>query len=165
MADQFDERYEDEGGSRRSGGRSTPEWEERLPLRKDIARRRRSVRDEPDVYAREDIISFRGVRTPDYTWPPLQVGPHGCKAPQGNRRSDESIFEDACGRLSEHGWLDASHIVLRVENGEVTLEGTVENRRAKRLAEELVAAVHGVWDVHNRLHVPRAAEPPQSGIE
>lgn len=179
MADRFDERYGDEERGRRrgpgwkrhseragEGGRQPAErWEEREPVRQDYGWRRRDERDDVDVYAREDTISFRGTRTPDYSWPPLQAGPHTGKGPKGYRRSDESIFEDACGRLTEHGWLDASNIELRVENGEVTLEGTVADRRAKRLAEDLVAAVRGVWDVHNRLHVPREGEQPQTGIQ
>ena len=42
---------------------------------------------------------------------------------------------------------------VRVENGEVTLTGTVEDRHAKRLAEDLAERSLGVADVHNQLHV------------
>jgi hypothetical protein len=35
--------------------------------------------------------------------------------------------------------------------GEVTLEGTVDDRRQKRMAEEAIENMNGVKDVHNRL--------------
>jgi osmotically-inducible protein OsmY len=40
---------------------------------------------------------------------------------------------------------------VRVDAGEVTLDGTVPDRRTKRLAEAVVDQVRGVVDVHNRL--------------
>jgi osmotically-inducible protein OsmY len=52
-----------------------------------------------------------------------------------------------------HGQLDASDIEVAVENGDVTLEGSVEDRRMKRLAEDIAASVPGVDDVHNRLRL------------
>jgi hypothetical protein len=38
-----------------------------------------------------------------------------------------------------------------VSGGEVTLEGSVEDRRQKRMAEEAIENLTGVKDVHNRL--------------
>ena len=49
--------------------------------------------------------------------------------------------------------IDAFEIEVRVENGEVTLTGTVEYRHAKRLAEDLAERSSGVTDVHNQLRV------------
>ena len=40
-----------------------------------------------------------------------------------------------------------------MQNGEVTLEGTVRTRRMKRAAEDCVESVSGVQQVHNRLRV------------
>jgi hypothetical protein len=40
-----------------------------------------------------------------------------------------------------------------VENGEVTLSGVVEDRRAKRLAADIAEDVLGVTDIHNQLKV------------
>lgn len=85
-------------------------------------------------------------------------GPHSGKGPRGYRRSDDRIHEDVCDRLASHGRLDASRLDVQVENGEVTLEGTVEDRRQKRLAEALAEGVRGVEDVHNRLRLARHAE-------
>ncbi len=55
--------------------------------------------------------------------------------------------------LTRHGDIDATNIQVRVENGEVTLEGTVNSRREKRMAEDAVEDLHGVREVHNRLRV------------
>ncbi|MDT8306703.1 MAG: BON domain-containing protein [Anaerolineae bacterium] len=146
------------GHGRGRGRRRGRAWRERGPMRSDYGWQQDFPEDddERDVYAREETISYRGTRTPYYSWPLLQTGPHTGKGPKGYRRSDDSIFEDACGRLTDAGWLDASDVEVRVENGEVSLEGTVSDRRAKRLAEDLVSGVRGVWDVHNRLRIPRA---------
>lgn len=78
-------------------------------------------------------------------------GPHRGRGPEGYRRSDERIHEEICERLSDNGRLDASRLRVRVDDGEVTLEGNVRDRRSKRLAEAIADTVRGVVDVHNRL--------------
>jgi len=80
-------------------------------------------------------------------------GPHTGRGPQGYQRSNERIKEEICEVLTRHGQVDARNINIRVENGEVTLEGTVESRREKRLAEEAIEHLSGVKDVHNQLRV------------
>ncbi len=97
------------------------------------------------------------------------------RGPRGYRRSDDRIREDVCDRLTEDHDLDASDIGVVVEAGEVTLEGTVEARRNKWLAEEIAARCSGVLDVHNHLRVkrpqrqdtreevPQDAEAPRNG--
>jgi hypothetical protein len=76
------------------------------------------------------------------------------KGPKGYKRSDDRIREDVCDRLSE-GWIDASEIEVTVKDGEVTLIGSVTERRMKHDAEDLVERVVGVVDVHNQLRVKR----------
>jgi osmotically-inducible protein OsmY len=73
-------------------------------------------------------------------------------------RSDERIREEVCDRLSE-GYLDASDIEVSVQGGEVILSGTVSDRRAKRLAAELVDGIVGVRDLENRLKIKGNGEP------
>ena len=80
-------------------------------------------------------------------------GPYAGVGPRGNRRSDGTIKDDIYQRLTHHGWLDASKIDVEVNEGEVTLWGQVQDRRAKRMAEVAVEAVPGVIDIHNRLRV------------
>ncbi len=87
-------------------------------------------------------------------------GPHAGKGPKGYQRSDERIYEEVCDRLTEHGRLDARDVTVDVKDGEVTLTGTVPDRPAKRLAEDLSESVHGVRDVHNQLTLQGQREVP-----
>lgn len=73
--------------------------------------------------------------------------------PRGWRRPDEQILGDICGRMADHGRLDARDIEVLVMNGEVMLQGTVGSRFARRLAEDIADSVTGVRDVTNQLRV------------
>lgn len=75
------------------------------------------------------------------------------RGPQGYSRSTERITEDVNEALHDDHDVDASGISVSVENGEVTLSGTVSSRREKRLAEQIAEHARGVRDVHNRLRV------------
>lgn len=81
---------------------------------------------------------------------------HRGKGPKDYQRSDDRIREDVCDRLSDEGSLDASEITVRVEKGEVTLDGEVDSRRAKRMAEDCVEDVSGVRHCQNNLRVKQA---------
>lgn len=78
---------------------------------------------------------------------------HAGRGPKGYRRSDERIQEDVNEALTRDPDVDASEIEVRVQNGEVTLTGTVDERRAKRRAEDVAESCSGVTDVHNQLRV------------
>lgn len=86
------------------------------------------------------------------------------KGPKGYTRSDERIREEICERLSE-GYLDASDIEVTVQGGEVTLVGTIADRRTKRFAEELVDGVRGVKDIENRLKLRTSGSYEAQKIE
>jgi hypothetical protein len=75
--------------------------------------------------------------------------------PKGYVRSDERIREIVCDDLMDDPWLDASRIEVTVKDGEVTLQGSVDSRDAKRLAEDLVERAGGVKQVQNNLRVER----------
>jgi hypothetical protein len=47
--------------------------------------------------------------------------------------------------------VEANDIQLEIEQGEVTLRGTVEARAEKRMAGDAIETIPGVWDIHNRL--------------
>ncbi|HYF53542.1 MAG TPA: BON domain-containing protein [Salinarimonas sp.] len=80
-------------------------------------------------------------------------GPHRGKGPRGYRRSDPRILEDVSDRLMDDPHVDARSIEVRVEDGEVTLDGTVGSRWEKRRAEDLAETVSGVAHVQNNLRV------------
>lgn len=75
------------------------------------------------------------------------------KGPKGYTRSDERIREDLCDKLSDEGELDASDISVSVAGGEVTLDGHVSDRQAKRRAEDIADRCSGVSHVQNNLRV------------
>lgn len=113
---------------------------------------------EPE-YGPGETYSGRGYERPygdfreEYPRGYRGAGSHAGRGPKGYRRSDERIREDVNDRLTWNADLDASDIEVRVIEGEVTLTGVVEDRRAKRLAEDLVEDVFGVHDVQNQLKI------------
>lgn len=96
-------------------------------------------------------------------WSEREEGPHTGRGPQGYQRSDDRIEEDVNEALTRHGQVDARGIIVRVENGEVTLEGNVNSRREKRLAVDIVDSLPGVRDVHSRLRI--AGQPGAEGSD
>ena len=85
---------------------------------------------------------------------PFQSGAsHRGKGPKGYTRSDDRIREDVNDRLSDDDMLDASDITVTVSGGEVTLEGRVDSRQAKRAAEDCAETCSGVKHVQNNLRV------------
>jgi osmotically-inducible protein OsmY len=91
-----------------------------------------------------------------FAW--AEPGPYTGRGPRGYQRSDERIREDICDRLTRHGRIDATDIQIQVRNGEVTLDGAVDSREAKRLAEDVAESVDGVRDVVNHLKSHRGDE-------
>lgn len=85
-------------------------------------------------------------------------GPHYGKGPKGWKRSDDSIRTDACEALMDDGHVDASEIEVSVEDGVIRLQGTVEERSAKRRAESCVENLSGVKDVINEIRLKRNTE-------
>ena len=84
---------------------------------------------------------------------------------RGPRRTDElqelgdedaRIWNEVSACLTEDWYVDGTEITVSVDNGEVTLDGVVENRAEKRLAEDCADSVPGVADVHNHLRIRQA---------
>lgn len=86
---------------------------------------------------------------------------HRGRGPKNYARSDERIREDMNDRLTEDVWIDASEIEVAVTGGEVTLSGTVEDRRAKRRAEDCADHVTGVKHVQNNLRYTSGVVSPK----
>lgn len=83
--------------------------------------------------------------------------------PKDYQRSDERLSEQVCERLSDDGDLDASNIEVKVQNGEITLNGTVDSRWAKRRAEDCAESVSGVSNCQNNLRVSNASQQQAQG--
>lgn len=83
------------------------------------------------------------------------------RGPKNYTRSDDRIREDVCERLTMDHDVDASDIEVQVSGGTVTLSGTVEDRHAKRRAEDIAESVHGVTDVQNQIRINRGNEANQ----
>ena len=58
-----------------------------------------------------------------------------------------------CDQLTADPDIDASEIEVSVQNGEVTVDGTVSARSMKRAVEDCVESISGVRQMHNRLRV------------
>jgi len=84
---------------------------------------------------------------------PYESGKFAGRGPRNYQRSDDRVREDVNERLTADPRIDASDIDVRVQNGEVTLSGTVDDRRTRRLAEEIIEDLPGVRDVHVELKV------------
>ena len=80
------------------------------------------------------------------------------RGPKNYKRSDERIEEDVCERLTENAELDPSDITVQVQNGEVTLSGTVDHRYFKKLVGNIVESVSGVKDIHNQIRISGSTE-------
>jgi hypothetical protein len=96
------------------------------------------------------------IYDPDY----LNPNPNATRGarglgPQGYKRSDERISDEAHERLTDDTWLDASDIGVSVSGGEITLSGTVQSREAKHRAEHLVEELSGVTHVQNNLRLAK----------
>ncbi len=103
-----------------------------------------------DNYAREGGWSGGG-RADDYVRIPRPS--YRGRGPKNWRPSDERIREAVNEALTDAHEVDATDIEVSVSEGDVTLSGTVNSRREKRMAEDVAWACAGVHDVHSRLVV------------
>ncbi len=73
--------------------------------------------------------------------------------PANYKRSDERIRDDIYERLTDSHVIDARSIMVDVNEGNVTLSGTVNERRMRYAAEDLVERIGGVSNINNQLRV------------
>jgi osmotically-inducible protein OsmY len=88
---------------------------------------------------------------------------HRGRGPKDYTRPDERIREDANDRLTDDWRVDASEIMVTVKDGELTLNGTVTSRQAKRRAEDVVDTISGVRHVQNNLRVRETSGTAYTG--
>lgn len=84
------------------------------------------------------------------------------RGPKGFKRSDERIKEEVCEILTRDHSIDAEDIDVEVKDGEVTLTGSVPDRRMKHMAEDCVERALGVNDVVNNIRVKRESSSSTS---
>lgn len=75
--------------------------------------------------------------------------------PKNYRRTDARICDEVCERLARARGIDVSDVTVDVGSGIVTLTGTIADRRAKFVVEDIADQVSGVQEVRNNLRVPR----------
>jgi len=97
-----------------------------------------------DAESRRRLDAWRGDRGAQH---------HRGRGPRGYSRSDERIREDVNDRLTDDPYVDASDIDVVVSGGEVTLSGTVDDRRSKHRAEDIAESIPGIRHVQNNLRV------------
>lgn len=102
-------------------------------------------------YGRPDWAAHTGAQPQE----PGPEGPFVGRGPSNWRRTDRRIHEDVCDRLTDDPLVDPSDVEVRVEHGEVTFEGRVDGRFAKRRLDALADDVPGVRDVHNLVSIER----------
>jgi osmotically-inducible protein OsmY len=109
--------------------------------------------------SRSEFEAAQGFRS-DYGFSQSQEseGQFRGRGPKGYRRSDERVTEEINDRLTDHPAIDAENIDVSVKDGEVTLSGTVDDRHAKRMAEDVAWQVGGVAEVSNQLRIKRQGE-------
>lgn len=78
---------------------------------------------------------------------------HGGKTPKNWQIKDTDLMERVCEALFLSHEVDATDIAVKVEEGEVYLDGWVDDREAKKEAERVIEALPGIKDVWNRLHL------------
>ncbi|SPA30825.1 conserved hypothetical protein; Putative phospholipid-binding domain (BON) [Cupriavidus taiwanensis] len=133
-----------EFGGGRVAGRGGGEWRPHEVQAPQARGRADPYRQFTGYNERMDL--YRGGTQP---WRPV--------GPRNYQRSDERILEDLCEQLTRSGRLDLDEVEVRVEQGVVTLEGSVPDRYQKYRIEDIADEVFGVRDLVNHLRVARPA--------
>jgi osmotically-inducible protein OsmY len=80
-------------------------------------------------------------------------GGYSGRGPKNYQKADTRIREEICEELTRNDEVDASEVQVEVEHGVVRLQGKVEDRRQRRLAEEIADSCFGVRDLQNDLEI------------
>lgn len=88
---------------------------------------------------------------------------HRGRGAKNATRSDALLAEELNERFLHDDLLDASEILLRVEDGRVLLTGEVPERWMKHRAEDIADGVRGVRDIDNKIRVDNGSASFGSG--
>lgn len=75
------------------------------------------------------------------------------RGPRNATRPDSLIADELYHRFTDDDLLDASEILLNVEDGKVLLTGEVPERWMKHRAEDIADSIRGVRDIESRIRV------------
>lgn len=116
-----------------------------------------SANEEDRIISRDITLSgvTMGREDLDTGFPHAEEENHIGKGPKGWKRSDDKVKEDACDALYMSSEVDATNIEVKVIDNCIYLQGTVEDRYTKRLAEQCVESVQGADDIRNELRIRR----------
>ncbi|WP_413612249.1 BON domain-containing protein [Bdellovibrio sp. HCB-110] len=159
-----------ESGYSYAGISETPHYQGSSEYREELDRRyprqgRREIMSygyEANRFAREDRESESDIEKFGERRGEEARGSYAGRGPRNYKRSDERINEEINEMLTRHSSIDADDITVEVKEGEVTLSGTVPERRMKHLAEDVAEGCFGVRDVTNNIRVKKAEESPRS---
>lgn len=87
---------------------------------------------------------------------------HVGRGPRSFQRSDERIEEEINEMLTRHPSIDASEIEVQVKSGEVTLAGSVPDRRMRHLSEDVAEQCLGVKEIINNIRVKKESSEQES---
>ena len=112
---------------------------------------RRNYGDERGFFDRasDEVASWFGDREAERR----REMDHSGRGPANYERTPERLLEDACERLTHDPRVDARNINVTATESEITLDGTVDSRAAKRRAEDCVHDISGVKHVQNNLRI------------
>ena len=118
-----------------------------------------------DFYADQGLNDeeFKGSANPDSR--PMSKGPFSGEGEFNYEQADGRITEEVYRQLNDHGSINPHKIEVTVEDGEVTLMGSVQSMAQKQLAEDIAAGVADVMNVHNHLEVRQSSLDEPSEIE
>lgn len=102
-------------------------------------------------------------RRPPYE-EPREAPDHTGRGPRGYRRSDTSIREELCERLTHDPAIDPSGVEVVVGEGDVLLVGTVDDRETRQRLEDVAYSVPGVRDVNNLVRVGSPIHAPRPDV-
>ncbi len=101
----------------------------------------------------DTLDAFDASRREDWREPWDIPGPFQGIGPLDYHASDERVQENISEALSRSSRVNASGLRVQVENGLVTLNGEVQRREEKYLAEEIALQTGSVRDVDNLIRV------------
>jgi osmotically-inducible protein OsmY len=89
---------------------------------------------------------------------------HYARGPKNYYRSDSRIYEDVCEALLNDPNVDAGDIEIEVNDGIVSLRGSVDGRKMKKEAELCIEHIYGIKDIFNMLKLYQFGDEGGKGL-